>query len=81
MGDLSCQRFVDLVGDYLEGLLAPEERKAMTAHRLECRECSELLGDYERIPGLVRRATHATVPAGAQARLWRLLAQALGRRR
>jgi hypothetical protein len=81
MRDLSCQQFIELLGDYLEGLLAAQEHKAMTAHRLVCRECSELLGDYERIPGLVRRATDATVPAGAQARLWRLLAQAWGRPR
>ena len=81
MGELSCQRFADRLGDYVEGALAAEERTAMSAHRLACRECGALLRDYERLPGLVRRATLASLPAGAWARLQRLLARAWRGRR
>jgi anti-sigma factor RsiW len=76
MEDLSCQRFTDLLSDFVEGRVPPEELRAMDAHRLACARCSELLADYERIPGVVRRATDASMPAGAKARLRRLLSRA-----
>jgi len=76
MGDLSCERFTDLLGDYVEGVLRSDDRPAMDAHLLDCAQCSELLADYERLPGLVRRATHVAMPAGAKARLRRLLSRA-----
>jgi anti-sigma factor RsiW len=52
MEDLSCQRFTDLLSDFVEGRVPPEELRAMDAHRLACARCSELLADYERIPGV-----------------------------
>jgi anti-sigma factor RsiW len=76
MGDLSCERFVDLMGDYVEGVLPPEERQTMDQHLLSCGRCSELLADYKRIPAVVRRATDIAMPVAAQARLRRLLSRA-----
>lgn len=76
MGNMSCQRFTELLGDYVEGRLQSDERPAMDAHLLACARCSELFADYERLPGLVRRATHVALPAGARARLRRLLSRA-----
>jgi anti-sigma factor RsiW len=37
--DLSCQELVELVTDYLEGALAPEEHARFEAHLAECPGC------------------------------------------
>jgi hypothetical protein len=81
MGDLSCQRFTDLARDYVDGKLPPEDVRPMSAHRLTCARCNKLLADYERIPEVVRRATDASMPAGAKARLRRILSRAWSWRR
>ena len=39
MEDLSCQELVELVTDYLEGALAPEEHARFEAHLAECPGC------------------------------------------
>ena len=80
MGDLSCERFAELLGDYVDGVLKPLDVEAVEAHRLACPPCAELLADYERIPALVRRATNLSMPSGAKARLRRLLAHGWRRR-
>ena len=43
MEDLSCQELVELVTDYLEGALAPEERARFDAHVAECPGCDRYL--------------------------------------
>ena len=75
MGDLSCERFADLLGDYVEGVLPAEQRPAMEAHLGACSRCSDLLADYRRIPEVVRRATDVAMPSGAKARLRHLLSR------
>jgi anti-sigma factor RsiW len=37
--ELSCQELVELVTDYLEGSLAPEERARFDTHLAECPGC------------------------------------------
>jgi anti-sigma factor RsiW len=37
--DLSCQELVELVTDYFEGALPPEQRARFEAHVAECRGC------------------------------------------
>jgi anti-sigma factor RsiW len=76
MADLSCDRVVDLLGDYCEQVLASEERRAVDAHLVVCRRCGDALAEYQRIPALVRRATDVLMPVAAQARLRRLLSRA-----
>jgi len=76
MEDMSCERFVDLMGDYVERVLPSDERPPMDAHLLVCRQCRELLADYKRIPKVVRRVTNVTMPLNVQARLRRLLSGA-----
>lgn len=80
MGELSCERFVNLLSDYAEGALPSDDLTAMNAHLLACEGCRQLLADYESIPAVVRRATNIAMPSGAQARLRRLLAHAWRRR-
>jgi anti-sigma factor RsiW len=37
--DLSCVELVELVTDYLEGVLPPEERSRFEAHLVDCDGC------------------------------------------
>ena len=46
---LVCREFVELVTDYLEGSLAPEERARFEAHLAECDGCAGYLDDMRRM--------------------------------
>ena len=43
MEDLSCQELVELVTDYFEGALPPEQRARFEAHLIECDACATYL--------------------------------------
>ena len=80
MGVLTCERSVDLFGEYVEGTLAPDQRTQLDAHLAACSACSQMLDEYRRVPDLARRATDAAMPVAAAARLRRLLGRAWRRR-
>lgn len=44
--DLACERFVELVTDYLEDDLAPAERALVEAHLGGCEGCSTVLDQW-----------------------------------
>jgi hypothetical protein len=81
MGALSCERSVDLFGEYVEGVLAPEALAQLEAHVAACAGCTRMLDEYRRVPDLARRATEVAMPAAAGARLRRLLARSWRRHR
>jgi len=70
---LSCERCVDLFGEYAERALSPEAVDEMTVHLRACPACVEALAQYERVPGLIRRATDVPMPRDVRARLRRAL--------
>jgi predicted anti-sigma-YlaC factor YlaD len=39
-GELTCQELAELVGDYIEGVLAPPLQEEIVAHLAECSDCS-----------------------------------------
>jgi anti-sigma factor RsiW len=41
--DLTCRELVELVTDYLDGALAPAERRRFETHLLGCRVCPRYL--------------------------------------
>ena len=54
---LSCQELVELVTDYLEGALPPEERARVDDHLGVCEGCRTYLAQMEatiRVTGLLR---------------------------
>jgi anti-sigma factor RsiW len=51
---LVCQEFVELVTDYLEGTLPPDERARMDAHLAECDGCAGYLDDMRRLAGTLQ---------------------------
>ena len=44
---LSCQEFVELVTEYLEGAMAPDERERFDAHLALCDPCTTYLEQME----------------------------------
>jgi anti-sigma factor RsiW len=54
---LSCQELVELVTDYLEGALSPEERERFESHLAECVNCVTYLDQIRatiRLTGTLR---------------------------
>jgi anti-sigma factor RsiW len=76
MADLTCDRCADVLGDYLEGRLAPDVVGALEAHVASCAGCAALVRDYEIIPAFLRGATDVRMPLEVEVRLRRLLAVA-----
>jgi anti-sigma factor RsiW len=76
MGAVTCEVFVEHMGDYVDGVLRSEERSHMVEHALSCPKCAEAFAQYERIPEVVRSATDVPLPLYARVRLRRLLKMA-----
>jgi anti-sigma factor RsiW len=73
MPGLSCERCLDLLGDYVDLELSPADRTEMNTHFLSCPQCRTLLESYRAVPELVRRATEVRIPRVLGARLRWLL--------
>ncbi len=41
--DITCRQAVDLMTDYLDGTLGPDDRALVEAHLAECENCAEHL--------------------------------------
>lgn len=78
MNPLACASGVDLIMDYLEGLLAPDVRAAIEAHVAGCQRCAAFLESYRATPEILRRATAETIPADLSESLLASLRARLG---
>jgi anti-sigma factor RsiW len=47
MADLTCQEFVELVTDYLEGALDPDARRRFEQHLAVCEGCETYLNQMQ----------------------------------
>jgi anti-sigma factor RsiW len=65
---LACREFVELVTDYLEGALPPEERVRFEAHLRECDGCAGYLEDMRVTVRTLRSNELPEPPADPQAR-------------
>jgi anti-sigma factor RsiW len=54
MEELSCQELVELVTDYFEGAMAPEERERFEAHLADCPGCDSYLEQMRTTIALTR---------------------------
>jgi anti-sigma factor RsiW len=66
---LSCQELVELVTDYLEGALSPEERARFDAHIEPCKGCRAYLEQIRTTIELTGRLTRETLPSEAESTL------------
>ena len=63
MNGLVCASGLDLLIDYLEGVLPDDVRAAIEAHVAGCPRCVAFLASYRETPRIVRDATDAALPA------------------
>ena len=52
--ELRCKEFVELVTQYVEGVMPEVERARFKAHLAECEGCSAYLEDMRRLVGSLR---------------------------
>jgi predicted anti-sigma-YlaC factor YlaD len=60
---LRCDQLVELLGDYLEGTLAPGAEQQLEDHLRGCRGCSALLDQLGDTVGLLGSVPLAATPA------------------
>jgi len=63
---LTCRELVELVTEYLEGALSPEDRGRFDEHIAECVDCTAHLNQMRRTLRVVGHLTEGSVPAEAR---------------
>jgi anti-sigma factor RsiW len=63
---LSCQELVELVTDYVEGALSPEEHVRFEAHISRCDGCGVYLEQMRMTVRILGNLPVAGLPAGAE---------------
>jgi anti-sigma factor RsiW len=69
VNELSCQELVELVTDYVEGVLGPIERASFEHHIAKCTGCHDYLAQMRATIELTGRLTPEDVSPEAEARL------------
>jgi anti-sigma factor RsiW len=69
MKDIACASGVELLMDYLEGVLPAELRSAIDEHVAGCPRCVAFIASYRETPRILREATAIALPADLQASL------------
>jgi anti-sigma factor RsiW len=69
MNDVVCRSGVELLNEYLEGLLPPELRAALDEHVAGCPRCAAFVNSYRNTPRILREATAATLSPNIEASL------------
>jgi anti-sigma factor RsiW len=70
---VGCASGVELLMDYVEGVLAPDARANIDAHVAGCPKCAAFIASYLETPRILREATATVMPADLQASLRALL--------
>jgi anti-sigma factor RsiW len=60
--DLRCKDLVELVTDYLEGTLGPEDRERFEEHLAACAGCTRYLAQMRETIRLTGRLTEEQIP-------------------
>lgn len=69
MNEIVCASGVELLMDYLEGVLAADVRAALDEHVAGCRRCAAFVASYCATPRILRDATASSLPADVEASL------------
>jgi anti-sigma factor RsiW len=69
MNQIVCTSGVELLMDYLEGVLSADLRSAVDAHIAGCPRCVAFIASYRETPRILREATAIALPADLQASL------------
>ena len=63
MRELACVSGVELLMDYLEGVLSPDLRADVDSHVAGCPKCAAFVASYVETPRIFREATATVMPA------------------
>ena len=66
MTDISCETGVELLMDYLEGVVPDDVRTILESHVAECPKCVAFIASYLATPRILRDATAAAMPPELQ---------------
>ena len=69
MREIACVSGVELLMDYLEGVLPADLHAALDEHVAGCPRCAAFIESYREAPRILREATAATLPADIEASL------------
>jgi anti-sigma factor RsiW len=69
---MTCKEFVELVTEYLEGALPPDERERFEAHLAACDRCPNYLDQMRQTISLVGTLTEESISAEASSELLRI---------
>lgn len=65
----TCSSGVELLMDYLEGVLPAETNAALEQHVARCERCTAFVASYQATPRILRDATATSLPADVAASL------------
>jgi len=66
---VACASGVELLMDFIEGVLPPDVSAALEAHVAGCARCAAFVASYQATPRILRDATTVTLPADIEASL------------
>ena len=69
MNAIACVSGVELLMDYLEGMLSADVRAALDEHVAGCPRCAAFVASYCDTPRILREATAAALPGHVEAAL------------
>jgi anti-sigma factor RsiW len=69
MTEIACVSGVELLMDYLEGVLPEDVRASLDRHVTRCARCVAFIASYRETPRLLRDATERTLPPDVQVSL------------
>lgn len=70
--EMTCRELVELITDYLEGALRPEDRAQFEAHLAACSGCANYLEQMRRTISLAGRLSEEAIPEESRSELLRL---------
>jgi anti-sigma factor RsiW len=69
MKEVACVSAVELLMDFLEGVLPADVRDELEAHAAGCPRCTAFVASYCATPRILRDATAAALPTHVEASL------------
>jgi|YNPNPStandDraft_1061719.scaffolds.fasta_scaffold00937_5 anti-sigma factor RsiW len=69
----SCRAIVEVLCDYIEGELPPEEERELDSHMADCPPCLSFLKTYRKTTEICRSLSPEEIPAELKERLKRFL--------